>query len=254
MPAKTLPVSDNQPGPRVQCRVYERHTCGLPTTCHPTSTWGNKEARWRATIEDISVGGILLLLGRRFEPGAGLAIEIPGQEGEEPYTVLAKVIHAKSRGDGSWAVGSKFISELSDEELERLLGTTGTSQHSSPAPEAQPEPVAPSQLAGVDQSQEVAQDRTDKNVLAKVRLEIDVLTGPVLHCRLRRLSVGGSWPPLPGTTFTLRGAVCNGPLPPLNLVVVRCCREKDQWALRCRLLNPPAADLLRALSGPVEHV
>src|SRR5581483_12051944 len=62
------------------CRVHERRQCDLPSTCQPTSAWGRKDARWRATIHDISVTGVSLLVARRFEPGAGLAVELPATE------------------------------------------------------------------------------------------------------------------------------------------------------------------------------
>jgi PilZ domain len=245
MPAQQSPVSDSQPESRAECRVSERHNCGLPTACQPTSTWGSKEARWPATIEDISLGGILLILRRRFEPGAGLAIELPGHDGGEPYTVLAKVIHTRSRGDGSWVIGSRFVSELSEDELQRLLASP--SPVGDPPHQTQAEPVAPSRLTQVGHPPGVSQNQS----IGEMRLQIVLSSGAVINCRLRRLTVAEPWPPLPGKRLILRGAVWNGPLPSLGLQVVRCCREKNHWALRCQLLTPSSSQLLRALDRPV---
>ena len=55
-------------------------------------------------VRDISTGGLCLVLGRRFEPGAGLAIEVPDAEGGSS-TLLAKVVHVRTDGAGSWALG-----------------------------------------------------------------------------------------------------------------------------------------------------
>src|ERR1043165_2571735 len=66
------------PARRVECRVRERRPCGLKTSCQPIAARGDKDVMWPATIRDISVASIGLVLGRRFEPGAGLAIEVPG--------------------------------------------------------------------------------------------------------------------------------------------------------------------------------
>src|SRR4051812_35795513 len=102
------------------CRVYTRLACCLMTACQPTSAWGRKDSRWEAAITDISQGGLRLIVRRRFEPGAGLGIELPGHDGGEPYIVLAKVVHVGALPDGSWALGCKFISELGEDELENL--------------------------------------------------------------------------------------------------------------------------------------
>jgi hypothetical protein len=95
-------------GAPTECRVSERHHCDLPSACQPPSAFRSKDARWSATIRDISVGGVRLLVRRRFEPGAGLAIELRSHDGTEPYVVLARVVHAQAEGTapGPWAASS----------------------------------------------------------------------------------------------------------------------------------------------------
>ena len=71
--------AERQPAaPRDEGRVYVRHQCDLPAACEPPSGWGRQDMKWAAKVRDISNGGISLALRRRFEPGAGLAIELPG--------------------------------------------------------------------------------------------------------------------------------------------------------------------------------
>src|SRR5436309_10787456 len=121
MPNQLLSVTEKPSPSGVDWRVHPRQTCDLPTACQPTSTLGCKESRWTATIRNISPDGICLNLGRRFEPGTGLAVELPETAGRESYTVLAKVIYVKPQEDGSWSLGCKFVSELNPDEIERLL-------------------------------------------------------------------------------------------------------------------------------------
>jgi hypothetical protein len=136
------PTTDPSAG---EGRIHERHDCELPGSCRPASSWNQPESRWCGTITNISLSGVRLRLPRRFEPGAGLAIELPGEGGEE---VFARVVHARPAGDGSWDLGCKFVSELSEDEFHRLLYTPPTlasfARHESPTERVPP--VAPSRF------------------------------------------------------------------------------------------------------------
>src|SRR4051794_9351556 len=90
------------------CRVYERHACGLVSSCQPASTFGKEDLKWPSTIDNVSVGGIGLILARRFEKGTGLAIELPGNATKSAYTVLAKVVSVHKHGGAAWMLGCKF--------------------------------------------------------------------------------------------------------------------------------------------------
>src|SRR5437667_7954790 len=59
--------------PSLECRVWERFPCGLQTTCQPIAARGQDELSWSAHIRDLSVGGVGVVLKRRFERGAALA-------------------------------------------------------------------------------------------------------------------------------------------------------------------------------------
>src|SRR5439155_1416433 len=128
-----------------EARAHQRHSCEVPSSCRPVSSWSSADAKWSGTITNLSLGGFRIRLPRRFESGTSLAIELPGAEGEPPCTIFARVIHALAASDG-WELGCQFVGELSEEELFRLLDTSAlpatVSRHEPPGtPEL---PIAPS--------------------------------------------------------------------------------------------------------------
>jgi len=77
---------------------------------------------WTGKVQNISRGGVSLVLGRRFELGTLLAIEVQGKESNrQSRTFLARVMHITLQGTSTWVMGCKFSSALSDEELKTLL-------------------------------------------------------------------------------------------------------------------------------------
>jgi hypothetical protein len=185
----------------------------------------------------------LLIVRRRFERGAGLGIELRGQHGEEPYTVLAKVVHVQQRSDGSWALGCKFISELSEDELQRLMPPQPPKAVPAATPPSSAIPVVPSAL--------LREGAAGEKALAEVQFQLELAQGRVINCRIRRLSVPGTWPLSAGKVLLMRVQARRHQLPPLQLETVRCVREGECWTLRCRLLSPSWDELLRTLRQPV---
>jgi hypothetical protein len=212
-------VSRPPAGPRgvIECRVYPRVECALPSSCQPASAVVSKEAQWSATIRNISLGGVSLNLERRFEPGTGLAIELPGVGGREGYTVLARVIHVNRQTDGSWSLGCQFVSALGEDEVQRLLPARGF--ESSP--------------------------RTVLNV----HWQLAIHTGAVFSYQIKSLQVPASWPVPAGKIVTLRGKG-QGRRWSLKLKIASCRRQGGGWLVQCRLLTTPSAEsLLEALSN-----
>jgi hypothetical protein len=231
------------------CRVHERRPCDLPSTCQPTSAWGRKDARWRATIHDISVTGVSLLVARRFETGAGLAVELPATEGKDAYIVLAKVNRATQVAGGSWLLGCTFISELSDDEMERLLAplVPADSAPDRQAPTTVP-PIAPSRVAeAATPTTAPSNPAPPKIVLRDVSFHLETRPGVFLRWRVKHLKVPDNWPLAPGKQFTLWGNAANGRRPMFKVVVVRCAEHAERWRVRCRLAEPVNADVLAAL-------
>jgi hypothetical protein len=218
MPTQVSPA----PGPvksrgGIDCRVYERLDCELPSCCQPASAFTSKESRWSATIRNISLGGASVNLRRRFEPGTGLAIELPGSRGGEPYTVLARVVHVRAQSDGTWALGCKFVSELGEDEVQRLLPAKSTEE----------------------------QSKTVANVL----WQLEIRPGAVFSYQIKNLHVPSVWPLPPAKIVTLRGKG-QGDRWALKLRIVACSPQGEDWTVRCRLLTAPSAEsLLQALSS-----
>src|SRR5271157_1158694 len=109
-------------GRRLECRVYQRLSCDLPGYCQPASALGSNETRWPASARDISQGGICLQMRRRYEPGAGLAIELPAAANQENVTFFVRVANVRPEPGGLWSHGCRFVSPLSQDELKRLVG------------------------------------------------------------------------------------------------------------------------------------
>jgi len=202
-------------GRSLECRVYERQACELNGFCQPASAGGFQETRWAATIRDISQGGVRLLLRRRYEPGAGLAIELPVGEDKSGCTFFAKVVHVKPLHDGFWSLGCQFVSPLSDEEIERLVGPVGG----------------------------------EKRAISGVHFELLNPDGALVDCIINCLEVSNTWPLAPAKTVRIRGGAEAGRPWSVRVKVVACSQQGARWNLRCQLLlRPAAADILRALS------
>lgn len=201
-----------------------------------------KEMRWSATIVDISQGGMRIVLPRRFEKGTGLAIELPGDEKRESTVVFVKVVHLKAEG-GGWALGCKFVSELGDDEMQRLLTSKNyvlssskeeKQQDEAEEPESDDEPVT-----------EALPDRVE--FISNVFLCLST-PGDDIHCVIRRLNVTRSWPLTPGKILNLRGKE-KDPWS-LRVQVARCEDRSGEWEIHGRVIGPaPSSDMLKALGS-----
>jgi hypothetical protein len=237
MPEQLLQAAGRllSPPKPIECRVHDRHACEVPVACQPAAAWGRKDAQWPAVISDLSQGGALLIVGRRFELGVGLGIELPGGDGEDPYTVLAKVVNVRATPDGSWALGCKFVSELGEDELQRLLGPR-------PPAAAEPEAVVPSKVASPPPPRA---NGSGKRSIPNVLLQLEIRPGKVIHCRIRNLTAPAGWSPVAGKPMTLRLEA--PPQPLIRLEVLHCLPQGQRLVIRCRLLSPTWEGLLRAL-------
>ncbi len=224
---------------RAEGRVFARLACDLSTSCQPTSAWGQKDARWPATIHDISLGGVQLIVPRRFEPGSGLGIELPAHDGGEPSLVLARIIHVHALPDGTWSLGCKFISELGEDELQGLLALQNPPPEPQPPTELSPPPVIPSHLPAAPPGPQTLQP---------VDVQLELPDGRIVDCHLRRLSIPAL--PVAGQALTIRLNSPRGSRPALRVEVIGCSRRDGRWVLRGRLLSPSWELLQRAVRRP----
>jgi PilZ domain len=81
---------------------------------------GEPEMAWSGKVRDVSPGGIGLILGRRFEPGTALILEL-ARDADESRRLLVRVVHATRETKRRWIVGCAYAYALSQEELRTFL-------------------------------------------------------------------------------------------------------------------------------------
>jgi hypothetical protein len=104
------------PSPIVEQRAFARHFCEI----------GAVVDSWPAKIENISRGGLKVIIRRRFEVGTILKVEIALQGEEIPSMLLVRVVRITQEPDGSWGLGCAFNQEISEEQLQELLNEEGS--------------------------------------------------------------------------------------------------------------------------------
>ena len=92
-------------------RAFVRHFCDL----------GAVVDSWPARIENVSRGGLKVVIGRRFEVGTILKVEVAVADQESFSTLLARVVRAAPESVGNWGLGCAFLQEISEEEVQGLL-------------------------------------------------------------------------------------------------------------------------------------
>jgi hypothetical protein len=225
-------LMEKKPGsgrPSIDCRVYERKTCGVPTTCQPATARDDNELRWSATIIDISQGGVRLQLQRRFERGTPLAVELPGDEQNESSVVFVKVVHLHAQSDGTWALGCKFISDLSEDEVHRLLTAEQYVLHSQ---RKRARSESKDSLEDMD-----SQDSGQILWLTNVRIAVEIKKGMVRRFHIQRLDVEKSWPLTAGKTLRLRGRSRDKSPWSFEIEVTQLKQENERWTLHGRLTS-----------------
>jgi hypothetical protein len=223
------PAAASSPGKSVEFRVWERFPCGLDTSCQPLAARGDNDVSWSAHIRDVSVGGLGVVLTRRFERGAALAIEIPAAPDCPGETLLAKVMHTTRLPDGQWLHGCAFVSQLSDDEVQSLVRLAQQQHHTeSQAPKdvpAAPEASSPTW------------------VIPQVSL-VGSLPGKAAATRLaRRLFLTGAWPLVSGTVLQVWANRQENAK--ARLRVDRCYQDGQGWIVHYTFLDNPPPELLR---------
>lgn len=232
--------------PSIDCRVYERQSCALPTTCQPASVLAMKEQRWAATIVDISQGGVRVKLQRRFERGTGLAVELPGDAARESAVVFVKVVHVKSQDDGTWALGCKFVSELSDDEVHRLV----TSDDYVLSSTKREDPTgAYEEHDEIDNDEPAPAPAPVVTSITEVGVEILVARESPIRCWIKRLDVSKCWPLTPGKSLNIGGKAKDGTIWSIKLEVIQLSQKGEGWQLQSRLAQPAAASGLMRVLG-----
>jgi hypothetical protein len=237
LPPQPVPVQG------VEWRVRERRPCGLKTSCQPIAARGDKDVMWPATILDISVSGIGLVLSRRFETGAGLAIEVPGTESRPGDTLLAKVVQTNALAEGGWLLSCEFVSELSDEELNGLLELARAQQDPGEGNRAV---IGEETLSrsGQEPLTSVSITRFREVLIPRVHFEGTSNAGRVAHVPVRRLYLSGIWPVRPGTVLKIKVAGQRPAFPDVKIRVNSCDLRDGRWTLNYTFLDKPSTDMM----------
>ena len=114
---------DEAPRPSaLERRAFVRYaTDHLTAACRAADV---HDPGWIATVQDISAGGLGLLLRHRVRSGTPLRIELRRTDGSLMREVRVRVVHTAPThidGDFTWRTGCAFLTELSDDEVRSLL-------------------------------------------------------------------------------------------------------------------------------------
>jgi hypothetical protein len=113
LPPAAPKATPSSPSSGIEQRAFVRHFCDISAAADA----------WPARVENISHGGVKIVVGRRFEVGAIIKLEfrVPGED--EFYLLLVKVIRVAEEPAGGWSLGCAFVREITEEEIQKLLAT-----------------------------------------------------------------------------------------------------------------------------------
>src|SRR5207245_8099228 len=106
---------------RRELRKKKRFDCRHPTSCQLLQRpFGETREIWRGRLDNISETGLCLLLSRRFEPGALLALSIGGNHSGR-QAIVVRIVWVKKVANDEWRMGCKYDFPLCDFEIDHLL-------------------------------------------------------------------------------------------------------------------------------------
>lgn len=107
-------------------RAGARYESSLWACCHTDGP--PRDANCSGAVRNISAGGLGLVLGHCFRPGADLTVELQTADGKPLRTVRVRVRHATAvaaENARTWLIGCSFETPLSEAELQALLDDPG---------------------------------------------------------------------------------------------------------------------------------
>src|SRR6516225_9216316 len=80
--------------PAKERRTSVRVSCTIAGSCEPIAlpSASGPERQWFGEVRDVSAGGMLLVLPRRFEAGAAVMVELPGETEGSARFIPANVV------------------------------------------------------------------------------------------------------------------------------------------------------------------
>lgn len=89
---------------------------------------------WEGNTLDISAGGIALVINKRIDSGTLLTIKLQSPAEGDSRALMARVLHARTRGNGGWMHGCSFPSKLREDELKAILKIGWAQARTRPTP------------------------------------------------------------------------------------------------------------------------
>jgi eukaryotic-like serine/threonine-protein kinase len=106
----------SHPGER---RQAVRHPANLDLSCQLLVRV--KEKEWPARAVNVSARGVCLVLGRRFEPGTHLTVQVRTRDGDLARTLVLRVVRVSRQPPKEWTLGCVLTPPLNDPDLKDLL-------------------------------------------------------------------------------------------------------------------------------------
>jgi serine/threonine protein kinase len=113
---ETVPAVSSPPTAR-ESRSTKRRSSRRCTVCRPLQRAPGKT--WAGQVLNLSEDGLCMKLGRRFEPGALLAIVLNGEQSSRRLLV-ARVVWVKKDATAQWNMGCRFDQPLYEFEVNEL--------------------------------------------------------------------------------------------------------------------------------------
>jgi serine/threonine protein kinase len=114
---ESLVAPAEAPAPAREARAKKRVAAHSCTVCQPLQRSPDKG--WKGKVINLSEGGLCLMLGRRFEPGALLTVVLEGSKAVR-RSLVARVVWVKKDAPKQWRMGCRFDQPLSEPEVDEL--------------------------------------------------------------------------------------------------------------------------------------
>jgi hypothetical protein len=209
-------------------RSTERYPSEHATRIRPADGGADMMAR----IQDVSRGGIRLIVDQPVPSGAMIHIQLPSPNHDPHTMVMACVVHSRPTHHGSYALGCSFSTDLNDTDLSLLAAKK--------APPPQPSRANPraEQVNGRATYRRVEQDEERRSAT------------------IHNLSLGGVALKVsdefePGTLLDLELVDHSGTkrVTMVACVVYRTDLEEGHWLVGCNFVRELDDEDLRALIG-----
>lgn len=104
----------------IERRVATRYPCSLMTSCRLLAAvrGGASPAR----VRNISATGISLVIGRNFDPGDLLAIELKHTTRNVARTLQVRVVYCIEHPSGESILGGRFVQTMNSDEMKLFVG------------------------------------------------------------------------------------------------------------------------------------